>query len=218
VLYPPWVSWREFVVKIVSAVAWPLTAVAILLIFRSQIRTLLSGHLKRLKAGPVEAEWDREIQETRAAVVAQEAVLEPGDSGDPSLDRFDVLRELALHEPSLAVLGGYQAVDAQIQSHARNAGFPSGHIIRPHELIEQGVVSGLTMSAVQGLRNLRNIAAHRPNEITAEQAAEFLELAEAVQSSMAGDERVRALMDQRIKTQRSSESSEDMWRRSFEGR
>jgi hypothetical protein len=193
------VSWRDFVVEIVSAVAWPLCVVIVVLIFRVQIRALLGRQLRRLKAGPIEAEWDREIQETRAAVVAQEAVLEPGDSDPQDTGRFDRLRELASAEPSLAVLGGYQAVDALIQNHARMAGLPAGHVIRPHELIERGVVSGLTMSAVQGLRSLRNIAAHKPDEITPEQAAEFLELAEAVQSSMTGDDRVRILMDQRAK-------------------
>src|SRR5262245_61520320 len=103
----------DFTLKLVSALAWPVTALVIVGAFGNQLRGLLTHELRRLKAGPLEAEWERGLEETRAAVAVQETADASASGSD--VDKFDRLRELAPTEPNLAIVGGYQAVDLEVQ-------------------------------------------------------------------------------------------------------
>lgn len=56
---------EQFIASLVNSLAWP-GAVAVAVAFRRQIGALLSSSLKRLKAGPVEFEFDRVIASAEA--------------------------------------------------------------------------------------------------------------------------------------------------------
>jgi hypothetical protein len=192
----PGVSLMEFTARMVTALAWPAVVLVALLLFRTRLNSLLSHELRRLKAGPVEAEWERGVQETRAAVVAQEEIPPlPGDSSpDPS--RLDRLREIAQTEPGLAVLAGYRLISAELQKLARQAGLRSGAKIRVTELVNRDVLSPLTGDAILGITQLRAIAAHGLEDVTTERALEYLDLVDAVIDAVAGDERLRNVLTQ----------------------
>ncbi|MEW2331206.1 hypothetical protein AB0880_25775 [Micromonospora chersina] len=61
-------NWRQFIAALVQTVVWPLTVLIVVLLFRKKINGLLGDRLRRLTAGPVEAEWAESIG------LAQEAV------------------------------------------------------------------------------------------------------------------------------------------------
>ena len=49
-----------FIAKLVEFLAWPTAAVIVVVLLRDELRRLLSL-VKKLKAGPVEAEFEREV-------------------------------------------------------------------------------------------------------------------------------------------------------------
>jgi hypothetical protein len=52
------VSWREFIVGLVDAIAWPAMIGLGVLLMRHQIPALLEGPVRRWKAGPIEFEYE----------------------------------------------------------------------------------------------------------------------------------------------------------------
>ena len=60
-------EWLQLTVSIAQAVAWPLAVVVLVLVLRPHLLTLLErdrGRLiKRVKVGPVEAEWEADVRE-----------------------------------------------------------------------------------------------------------------------------------------------------------
>lgn len=57
----------QFIAALVQALAWPLVVLVALLLLRPAIAELLGREgLRRLKAGPLEAEWERELIRTEA--------------------------------------------------------------------------------------------------------------------------------------------------------
>ena len=58
----------QFIASLVRSMAWPAAVVVLALIFKVQIRQLTSRPLRRLKAGPLDMEFDRLGAEVEAAV------------------------------------------------------------------------------------------------------------------------------------------------------
>ena len=58
----PTVSALEFI----AAVAWPLAALVIAVLYRRAITAILSGQVGRMRAGPLEVEWRRTLSEVEA--------------------------------------------------------------------------------------------------------------------------------------------------------
>lgn len=58
----------EFIESLVSSLAWPVAALVIVLMFRSELAGLFSSQMRRLKAGPVEVEWDRQLAEAEVDI------------------------------------------------------------------------------------------------------------------------------------------------------
>ena len=58
----PTVSTLEFI----AAVAWPLAALVIAVLYRRAITAILSGQVGRMRAGPLEVEWRRTLSEVEA--------------------------------------------------------------------------------------------------------------------------------------------------------
>ena len=68
-----------FLSNMTGALAWPVTGFVIALVFRSELKTLVPL-LRKLKAGPIEAEFEREIR-----------ALELAASSVPALEQSDEL-------------------------------------------------------------------------------------------------------------------------------
>lgn len=165
-----------------KALAWPAAAVTVAIVFRSQLRGLLSQPVRRFKVGPVEAEWDRTVAE------AQVELDQPGIPTvlPPAGPVSDELAEVAKRSPTAAVMEAHATVERALRQLLVDSGVP-GSALRAGAAglarlgVEHGLVTKETLSAVEGISVLRNLAAHgRAGEVTVERAIDYLALADAV--------------------------------------
>lgn len=170
----------EFIASLVDSLAWPSAVVIIVVLLREQLRDLLGPRLSRLKAGPVEAEWNRAVEE------AKRFTLPPGIVGGESGARVvDDLFELAETAPSAAILEGYKRVEEAL---ARRIGgvyegdLPDTDASGLARLARDlDIITDQTVRAIEGLAVLRSLAVHGPpDKPTREEAGEYLGLVQAV--------------------------------------
>ena len=97
-----------FTSNAIDSLAWPVTAILLVIILRKEIGKAVSN-LKRLKAGPVEAEFERQVQELKDEVSDQ-----PGISEDvtPESTSKPFLYQLAELHPRSAILESWVRVEA----------------------------------------------------------------------------------------------------------
>jgi hypothetical protein len=174
-------SWLEFIASLVRALAWPIVVLLIAFIFRKKITELLSERITRLRAGPLELEWERQVSETQAEL--EEAGATPpatNDLTDPAM------RALAERSPSAAVVEAFAQIEHALRSLAtswlpdedtdRLGGLRLARLLQQHDVLPEE-----TVRAVEGLTVLRNLSAHgRAGDLTVERAVEYLALAQAV--------------------------------------
>jgi len=82
-----------FIAEVIKAGAWPAAAITIALIFRQQLRDLLS-RIRKGKVGPAEFEFEQEVQELSASATAPQ---QPPQIGTPTVT-------LATTSPRAAIL------------------------------------------------------------------------------------------------------------------
>ena len=181
------VNWREFVVELIGALAFPAAVVIIALIYKRQLKALLGERLKRLKAGPFEAEWEK----AEAAIPQLPKPPKPPKGGPPSDE--EVLKKTAEVSPRAAILERYVSFEQRLMHRLMRAGLrpatrghPLTDMVRQAE--KTGLIAPSTSSAIAGVQVLRNLAAHGPpDEVTDEKANEFLALAEAAEYALHND-------------------------------
>ena len=151
-----------FVSKLIEALAWPLSLAFVAWLLRAEIRELLRL-VKKLKAGPVEAEFDREIHtlraEAEAGKLSPEPALSAGSQSDPLLD-------LAARHPRAAILEAWRSVEfAMLRlANARDLlppgldKVPSRHVVGV--IAKNELLAPEELALYYDLRNLRNQAAH----------------------------------------------------------
>lgn len=181
-------SWMAFVASLVQSLAWPIGAVALGVVFRRPIGFAFSRGLRRLRIGPIDAEFDQQIAEVRQEL-QQENRRDPEpptvkipDLGAPLTTSN--LNRLVEASAEAAVTSAYGQVEARLVELLDEAGIPSytaaggpalARLARRHDLI-----SDETLSAVEGLSVMRNLAVHSGGEVSRQRAREYLALADGV--------------------------------------
>jgi|SRR5450756_242764 len=192
-----------FVASVISSMAWPAVVVVLALVFRPQVRAILNRLPSRVKAGPVEVDWNDTAAATRVELASSPEVLgatgptgptgsprPPGTTGPTWPTGSQPPRRLlsqrlageAMTAPAAVVIEAYAEVERVLELHL---GAAATGARAPGELVERaretGIISDQTAEAIGGLGTLRNIAAHGPvDEIGPAQVADFLTLADAV--------------------------------------
>ncbi len=175
-----------FTASLVQSLAWPSSAVVIVVVLRKPIGAALQ-RLSKAKVGPVEAEFDQELAEVRKelqrASEAAQSVEGAGEGLVPMLSLPEELTRLAEASPRAAVLEAFARIEARLAELLTDAGVEvigaqSGvalaRLAHRHEL-----VSSETLNAVEGLAVMRNLAAHSPtDDISVERARDYLALAD----------------------------------------
>jgi hypothetical protein len=173
-------DWLTFAIRFIEAVIWPVAGGIILLVFRPEARQLLSL-VRRLKAGPLEAEFEREIreisQEEARGAIAPEIEKKP----DPIKT---TLIELAEQHPRSAILEAWRRVEAAVMAagvakavRLRNPD-ASAPVKVIGELARQELVDPADLARFHDLRGLRNQAAHiEAFEPSADAVLEYVQLA-----------------------------------------
>jgi hypothetical protein len=184
------VSVLEFIATLVKALAWPLAAFGIALLFRSKILELLSTGMSRLKIGPVEAEWDRTAAVTGVEVEQARVTTLPSPPAGPRRSEVQSAVDLASDllksgHTDAAVIEAFGAIERSLLGLLMDAGVG---VTQLHiggaglaKLAEQeGHVTEATARAIEGLAVLKNLAANSDTATTQDRATEYLTMTEGV--------------------------------------
>lgn len=171
-------DWLEFVSSLVASLAWPGAVVAVAVVFRRQIRDLLSSGLHRVKAGPFEAEWNLAEQRvpTSLRVAAKQHDADSVEAASAAISPRSAI--LARHGELVARLGA--AVTGKLGPQPADQSL--GELIDVAET--EGLIDAKTKDALVGLSVMRNLAAHDAGDVDSEKASEFMALADAVEYAM----------------------------------
>jgi hypothetical protein len=150
-----------FPIRLIEALALPGAAVVIVLAFRQEFRRLVPM-VRKLKAGPLEAEFEREIREiSKESVGATTPEFE--EEPDP---RRHMLMELARLNPRSAILEAWTGVESAVRKAAlqRVSSSPPPDVSSPlramRELVQAEAIGPEDAALFHDLRGLRNQAAH----------------------------------------------------------
>lgn len=179
----------EFVASLVSSLAWPVAVLVIAVIFRAQIRQVMSRPLRRLRAGPVEMEFDRLLSEVEVAVqrpVSATPAEEPTKPGHPAVAE---LEELVTTSPVAAILDAHALIERELRGAVVEAD-PSVNVSRMtmgqllRVATDKQILTPEAARAVRDLTVMRNLVAHgRASEVTGERARSYVTLADGVLSA-----------------------------------
>lgn len=169
----------SFIAKLIEAIAWPIASVALVGLLRTEIRNLVPL-IKKLKAGPLEAEFDREVKELRGSVKTDQPHL----GEEVATQWLPVAAQLAAIHPRAAIQEAWRIVESKAiellkkvdpQLTAEQLRSTRGIILLlgGYELLTAEEVATLNQ-----MRFLRNQAVHMPQfEPTFEGAMNFVQLA-----------------------------------------
>lgn len=175
-------DWLTFATKLVEALAWPIVVLVLGLMFRRKLLEIIPT-LRKLKAGPVEAEF--ELAAKQALANAEETKIQGlAEASVPVIkteaDSEQVIAKLreARGDPAGAILEGWAKLDGELF----RLGLQVGAVVDPLEntgkvynaVMSSGVLPAQTMSLVRELRDLRNLVAHVRVKPTAEAAQDYV--------------------------------------------
>ena len=174
-------DWLTFTSRALESLAWPIASVVLVVLLRKEINGLMP-FLKRLKAGPLEAEFERELKELRAISSGSSAV--PASSAK-SESSGDLLIRLAHQHPRSAILEAWARVEATARAAlvrrslipAGSPYLPAAKLVEPFS--EQGLLHQGQVTLFHELRRLRNEVTHNPAmEPSLEATRSYIELSE----------------------------------------
>lgn len=169
--------------SLVQSGVWPVAVVVLVILMRKPLGDALSHRLRRLKAGPVEAEFDREAIEVREELrrIPEVAAAEPRQEPVSLTEELTTLADVS---PRAAVLEAFARIEKRLGDlletaklpHTRRSGTALAKLAANHELI-----STETRDSIEGLSSLRNLAAHSPrDDIGSDRARDYIAMADAV--------------------------------------
>ena len=168
-----------FIAEMTKALAWPIALIVVCLMFRPTIRGLLQGiRLRRIGRGQWSADFDEAAREVRADLPSHpENTSKPFTAG--SLN--EEAERLVDVSPAAAIAEAWKQLEDRVAAVAAQAGLTQKllpEVLRA--LVDKDWVQPTTADSILGLRNMRNLAVHAPpRRLTAEQARDFMTLAEA---------------------------------------
>jgi hypothetical protein len=147
---------------------------------------LLSDNLRRLKAGPVELEFERLISAAQAQI--EEAI--PAGTGTGTDSVAADLTSVAHTAPTAAVIEAFARIEGKLQDLLRAEGDSSadekvGVMALVRRALDQDLITPETANAIEGLSVLRNLAAHgRAGDVSEERALDYIMLVDALLYAM----------------------------------
>lgn len=180
-------DWLTFIVELFKALTWPVVVVAVVLLLRREIRDLLP-FLKRLKAGPVEAEFDREVQEIKSGVETQLPSIPPSVTTSPEQQK---LLQLAEVNPRSAIIEAWRGIEfaARKLLESRDPSLTLREHQSPIALLKAlnrlEVLTRDEVALFNDLRSLRNQAVHQDNFAPSyESVLNYIDLAVRLRSAI----------------------------------
>lgn len=168
---------KQLIASLASSLAWPAAVVCIAVLFRAQLKTLLTDRLRHIEAGPLKADFDKRVSQV-------EATLGKAGIPVPAHAESHELADLA-QPPELVISEAFALVERELRKALGSASDSVPDDVDGTALaqlaVERGLITPLTLNAVEGIYTMRNLALHGPRrEITAKQVDEYLALVESV--------------------------------------
>ena len=180
-------GWQAFVASLVQSLAWPAGVATVVIVLRKPITAVLGQGVRRLKAGPVEVEFDQVQAEVREELARSpelaEAAPAEGQASAPATSLDKELSRLAELSPEAAVMEASRRIEYRLAEMLDDAGVPHRRIgLRGLARLaqEHGLISDETLAAIEGMSVLRNLVAHVRGDIGVDRARDYLALADAV--------------------------------------
>ncbi|WP_066271186.1 hypothetical protein [Hydrogenophaga palleronii] len=180
-------DWLTFISKLVDSLAWPVAGVLLGLIFRKKILDLIPS-LRRVKAGPLEAEFEVATKQVLASTVdlasKQHSFEVSQIESRPRVEETATKLLMARSEPTATIIEGWSTLDGELHRLGRQTGIvvdPLESQLKVYrEIMESDVLPVGTKQLVQSLRELRNQVAHAKVIPTPESAQDYLVSVERV--------------------------------------
>ncbi|SFI24649.1 DUF4145 domain-containing protein [Bradyrhizobium sp. cf659] len=157
-------DWKQFLASVIGSLAWPAALVAIVFVFKNQLR-LLIVHIRKIGAAGVNVELSEKVEEAVDAgevVQAEKGVVAPDVIGlDPTL------LQLAKSFPEAALIQSFKELEALIlKLRARMPDDrPARNLYEVLKALEkQQFIPQSAITLFQSLREARNAAAHGKGE------------------------------------------------------
>jgi hypothetical protein len=175
-----------FIAKLIEVLAWPVAAIVLVILLRREI-SALAPFIRKLKAGPLEAEFEREVSELRSAVDVSNSA-----AGTQSLSWQAATEKLAQVNPRSAILEAWrQTESAAIRGvRERQPDLTDQQVRSTREVLkllgETGVSTPEEVALLNQMRFLRNQAGHVESfQPTYEAAMNYIQLAAHLVARMA---------------------------------
>lgn len=180
-------DWLTFISKAIDSLAWPIVILILGVVFRRQLSDLLP-YLRKLKAGPVEAEFE---METRQALVNSEKLSSQFMKGsalkiEQPAEEKEALAKLigARNDPAGMIIEAWTGVDGALF----RLGKQTGLIVDPLEnissvyrsIVSSDLLSDEAKRLVMELYELRNRVAHAKVNPTVVAAQDYVLAADKV--------------------------------------
>lgn len=174
--------WREFVVDLVRAVAWPVVVLIIFLVLRTRIFELIS-RLKSARHGETQFEFGQGLNHVEEAVDSLTTPVVESPEGR-------AVRDLADVAPRAAVIEAWLLVERELRRLAGKAGEGS---VSLHSLVRKGLLNEEFANVVRELRNLRSAAVHSETfTIPSDEARRYAESAQRIAAALRAMRQVTA--------------------------
>ncbi|WP_005031381.1 hypothetical protein [Holophaga foetida] len=167
----------QTIVDFVKAIVWPVVAIWLAYMFRSEIRTLLD-RLTKIKHGDTEFNFMKEMVAVEKELDHEQESTPPAPEPAEALSAEDQLYRISSTSPRAAITEAWTMVEAALTG-AANTPRGMAQLSRPRSLVGLAAMNaGLSenlSSMIQTLRELRNNVAHNPEiQVTREHAEIFI--------------------------------------------
>ena len=175
--------------NLITGIAWPVALLVVVLLFRNQVRELLTrmveaegfgfkGRFDRTAAVIGKATEDK----TRASVGVATGTGQAHDATVRVRESLvSTLEEVAHTSPNTAVLAAFAEVEKALRRRLHDAGLPDIETSSMGRVLEgavaEGAISTQSAESVRGLSVLRNMAAHG-RDVTPDEALEYLAMSD----------------------------------------
>lgn len=180
-------DWLTFISKLVDSLAWPVAGTFLGLIFRKKLLDLIPL-LRKVKAGPLEAEFEiaaKQVRESTADLASKQQTPDAAQTeAKPSIEDTAAKLLSARAEPTATIIEGWSTLDGELHKLGRQTGIvvdPLESQLKTYQAVmDSDVVPVETRRLIQNLRQLRNQVAHAKVIPTPESAQDYLVSVERV--------------------------------------
>lgn len=174
-------DWLTFISKLIDSLAWPVAGVTLGLIFRKRLLDLIPL-LRRVKAGPLEAEFEiatKQVLVNTAVLVSKGHAPEVSELvSKPSSEDTEAKMLTAEFEPIATIIEGWSRLYEELLKFGRQTGIVVDSLDSRNNVSrairDSDMLPYETRRLIQDLRQLRNQVAHAKVIPTPESARDYL--------------------------------------------